>query len=169
MYKLWPIQIQTDAWTHVHTPNWSCNNYVLLTIKKGLHKKGNLCLQRWPQLRRGARRVVAWQHSLPELVLAHHTGIVKMWPCLKGPCIWGGKRGRGGWLALEKLNFMQECPYSINIFISKSFKITSISMTLTSGWGGILQKLKPVSNIWLRINSIYTKHYGTICHQNQQN
>ena len=59
--------------------------------------------------------------------------------------------GRGNWLVLQKLNFMQGCPYSINIFIDKSFKISSLSMTLTSGspvgWGGILQTLKPVSNI----------------------
>ena len=40
---------------------------------------------------------------------------------------------RGGWLALQKLNIMQECPYSINIIINKSFIINSISMTLTSG------------------------------------
>ena len=62
----------------------------------------------------------------------------------------------GGLLVLQKLNFMQECQYSINIFINKSFKIYTKSMTLTTGspmgWGGILQKLKPVSNIRLIIN-----------------
>ena len=66
---------------------------------------------------------------------------------------WGG--GGGGWPALQKLNFMQECPHASNVhvYINKNFKINSISMTLTSGWrSGILQKLKPVSNIRLSIN-----------------
>ena len=50
--------------------------------------------------------------------------------CLGNSYIW---EGEGGWLALQKLNIMQECPYSINIIINKSFIINSISMTLTSG------------------------------------
>ena len=57
-----------------------------------------------------------------------------------------------GWLALQKLNIMQECPYSINIKIIKSLKINSISMTITSGspsgvGDDILPMLKPVSNV----------------------
>ena len=66
----------------------------------------------------------------------------------------GGRKERwgGGQLALQELNFMLESQYSINIFMNKSFKIKSksISMTLTSGFlggGCTLQKLKPVSNI----------------------
>ena len=63
----------------------------------------------------------------------------------------GRREGEWGWLALQQLNIMQKCPYSINIIINKSFKINSISMTLTSGSPGgvgddILPKLKPVSN-----------------------
>ena len=46
---------------------------------------------------------------------------------LKVP-IFGEKRGGWGWLALQKLNIMQKCPYSSNIIINKSFKINSISM-----------------------------------------
>ena len=64
----------------------------------------------------------------------------------------GRREGEWGLLALQKLNIMQKCSYFINIIINKSFKIKSISMTLTlgspSGVGDdILPKLKRVSNV----------------------
>ena len=42
LHKVWSWQFRTDArtdaLTHVHTPNKNCNNYVLLTHKRGRQK-----------------------------------------------------------------------------------------------------------------------------------
>ena len=51
----------------------------------------------------------------------------------------------GGWwrvrFALQKLNFMQECPNAINLFIDNSFKIHAVSMTLTPEWDWYFAKI----------------------------